>query len=180
MSEISVKITKAEMFAIQAHGDQKRKYTNEPYINHPMAVATLVDFINNSNEDMICASILHDVVEDTKYTLKDIEKRFGEKIAELVMWLTDISEPHHGNRAFRKQMDREHIAIAPADAQTIKLADLIDNTRSIVKHDPGFAKVYMQEKRKLLDVMDKGNKQLWLWADALVKDYYALNSQPKR
>ena len=174
MSELSIMITKTELFAIRAHGDQKRKYTNEPYINHPMAVATLVDFIADGDEDMICAAILHDVLEDTDVGEGELRKRFGDAITDLVVGLTDVSKPEDGNRADRKAMDRLHTINSPAKVQTIKLADLIDNSRSIVKHDPGFAKVYMAEKRTLIDGMRKGDRTLWLWANAIVEDYYRL------
>ena len=85
---------------------------------------------------------------------------FGEKVAELVGWLTDVSRPEQGNRATRKAIDRAHTAMAPADAQTVKLADLISNTRSIMAHDVEFAKVYLAEKRMLLEVMTKGDATL--------------------
>ena len=67
-------------------------------------------------------------------------------MAELVDDLTDVSKPQDGNRATRKELDRQHTAKASPDAKTIKLADLISNSRSIMKDDPNFAKVYMKEK----------------------------------
>ena len=85
---------------------------------------------------------------------------FGTDIATLVGWLTDVSKPEDGNRAVRKAIDREHTAAAPAEAQTIKLADLISNTKSIMAHDPTFAKVYLEEKRLLLAVMTRGDTGL--------------------
>jgi len=78
----------------------------------------------------------------------------------LVGWLTDVSRPDHGNRAARKAVDRAHSAAAPAAAQTVKLADLISNTRSILEHDQKFAKTYLEEKRLLLEVMTKGDSTL--------------------
>ena len=59
-----------------------------------------------------------------------------------------------------KALDRQHSAAAPAEAQTIKVADLISNTRSIVAHDPGFAKLYLEEKRMLLEVLTKADPTL--------------------
>jgi hypothetical protein len=85
---------------------------------------------------------------------------FGIDIATLVSWLTDVSRPEDGNRAVRKAMDREHSAAAPAEAQTIKLADLISNSRSIMEHDPAFARTYLEEKRMLLAVMTRGDAGL--------------------
>ena len=146
-------------FATIAHGDQKRKYTNDPYIVHPIAVSEIVKTVAHTDE-MVAAALLHDVVEDTPVTIDEIKTKFGSKVAELVGWLTDISRPEDGNRKTRKTLDREHSAEAPADAQTIKLADLIHNTKSIEKHDPHFWKVYKQEKIALLGVLTKGDSAL--------------------
>ena len=100
-------------FATMAHGDQKRKYTGEPYIVHPIAVSEIVKTVPHTDE-MIAAALLHDVVEDTPFTIDDINDRFGNKVAELVSWLTDVSRPEDGNRKTRKSLDREHIVEAPA------------------------------------------------------------------
>lgn len=143
-----------------AHTDQKRKYTGEPYVTHCFEVADYVARYGGTPE-MIAAAILHDTVEDTANTIEDIEREFGTTVAEYVGWLTDVSKPEDGNRAARKRLDREHIARAPAEAQTIKLADLISNTRSIVAHDPGFARTYLAEKALLMGVLAKGDNRLY-------------------
>jgi len=162
---------KALKFCMTAHGDQKRKYTDEPYWHHPVSVATILIETCIFNIDMVCAAILHDTVEDTETTQADIEDNFGPEVADLVHWLTDISKPSDGNRQYRKKLDRLHLAKAPAEAQTIKLADLIDNSESIVKHDPRFAKVYMEEKALLLDALDKGSPVLMAKARRIVNEY---------
>ena len=143
-------------FATKAHGSQKRKYTGEPYIVHPIAVSEIVKTVPHTDE-MVAAALLHDVVEDTPVTIKEIETKFGTKVAELVGWLTDTSRPEDGNRKTRKSIDRLHSAEAPAETQTIKLADLIHNTESIERYDPSFYKVYRQEKIALLEVLTKGD-----------------------
>ena len=142
-----------------AHSDQKRKYTGDPYINHPIAVAEIVETVPHTQE-MIAAALLHDVVEDTPFTIDDIKDKFGDKVAELVGWLTDISRPEDGNRKTRKALDRDHSAAAPAEAQTIKVADLIHNTLSIEKYDPHFYKIYKEEKIALLRVLTKADQAL--------------------
>jgi len=154
-------------FATAAHGDQKRKYTGDPYINHPIAVAEIVETVPHTKA-MIAAALLHDVVEDTHVTLDQIEDRFGSEVSELVGWLTDISRPEDGNRRTRKALDRLHSADAPAEAQTIKLADLIHNSISIAEHDPNFWKVYKEEKVELLKVLTKGDKSLMVRAQQQV------------
>lgn len=154
-------VERARMFATAAHAavGQLRKYTFEPYIVHPAEVAEIVASVGGSDAQ-IAAAWLHDTVEDTGVTSELIRKEFGDEVATLVGWLTDVSRPDHGNRAARKAVDRAHTASAPAEAQTIKLADLICNTKSIVAHDPEFARVYLAEKRALLEVMTKGDARL--------------------
>ena len=155
-------VRKAQVYAMAAHAavGQKRKYTGEPYIVHPGEVASIVAGVPGSTPDMVAAAWLHDVVEDTGCTFTDIHMAFGIDIATLVGWLTDVSQPQDGNRAVRKAMDREHTARAPAEAQTIKLADLISNSKSIIAHDPEFARTYLEEKRLLLAVMTRGDAGL--------------------
>lgn len=152
----------AYIFAFAAHAatGQKRKYTGEPYIKHPKAVVEILRTVAHTPE-MLAAAWLHDVVEDTSVTIDQIEAFFGPEISTLVEMVTDVSKPEDGNRAERKALDREHLGLANATAQTIKLADLIDNTSSIVACDPEFAKVYLAEKRELLQVLTKGNEELW-------------------
>ncbi len=155
-------VRKAQVYAMAAHAavGQKRKYTGEPYIVHPAEVAKIVAGVPGSTPDMVAAAWLHDVVEDTGCTYTDIHMAFGADIAALVGWLTDVSKPEDGPRWYRKKMDREHTAEAPAEAQTVKLADLISNSRSIMEHDPKFAKTYLEEKRLLLTVMTRGDAGL--------------------
>ncbi|MCA1800336.1 MAG: HD domain-containing protein [Actinobacteria bacterium] len=145
-------VKQARLFAIAAHTavEQFRKYTGEPYHVHPGEVAHIVERFGGT-EEQIAAAWLHDVVEDTGVTIEVINTEFGPEVAELVGWLTDVSLPHMGNRAERKAIDREHTAMAIPEAKFIKAADLISNTRSIVEHDAAFAKVYLEEKRLLIE-----------------------------
>jgi (p)ppGpp synthase/HD superfamily hydrolase len=154
-------VERARVFATAAHAAvaQLRKYTNEPYIVHPADVVSIVKTVEHTDE-MLAAAWLHDVVEDTGVTLETVRAEFGDEVATLVGWLTDVSRPEQGNRATRKAIDRAHSAAAPARAQTIKYADLISNTRSIMEHDEKFARTYLEEKRLLLAVMDKGDATL--------------------
>jgi len=154
-------VDRARVFATAAHAavGQVRKYTFEPYIVHPAEVVSIVKSVPHTDV-MLAAAWLHDVVEDTGVTIETVRAEFGTEVAELVGWLTDVSRPEHGNRAHRKALDRAHSAMAPAEAQTVKLADLIANTRSIMSHDAAFAKTYLEEKRLLLEVMTKGDPTL--------------------
>lgn len=149
-------VEKAKLFATAAHAatGQNRKYTGEPYINHP---AEVVDIIERNaiyyTDKQLAAAWLHDVVEDTAVTIELIAQLFGGHIAVLVENLTDISRPEDGNRAARKALDLAHIAECKPQAATIKVADLISNTRSIAERDPEFAKVYLPEKLEVLKVL---------------------------
>jgi (p)ppGpp synthase/HD superfamily hydrolase len=166
----------AYRYAADAHGDQKRKYTGEPYVEHLIAVARLVH-AHDGDCEMVAAALLHDVLEDTDRTFDDLmHAGFGHGIAKLVEELTDVSRPYHGNRAVRKALDRDHLATASRRAQTIKLADLIDNSASIVEHDPRFARVYMAEKAQLLKVLRFGDARLFKQAQQIVDDYFGENN----
>lgn len=150
-------------FATKAHGEQQRKFTNEPYIEHPKRVAETVKTVPHSAE-MICAAYLHDVVEDTEVEIGEIREKFGDKVADLVAELTDeyMKENYpHLNRKARKEKEVERQAGISKEAKTIKLADVIDNTPDIVKNDPGFAKKYIREMEALTRVLVGGDKELF-------------------
>ena len=157
----------AHAFAAKAHEGQVRKYTGEPYITHPAAVVEILRKVTHSPE-MLAAAWLHDVVEDCGTTYAEILGKFGEHVMELVFWYTEASRPEMGNRTLRKRIDLLHYAAAPGAAQTIKVADLIDNTHSICQHDEGFARTYLKEKHALLLALDKADSKLRLMAGRMV------------
>jgi len=162
----------AYRYAKEAHGDQVRKYTREPYITHPVAVAKIV-MTTDPDCEMVAAALLHDVIEDTDRTWDDInDAGFQFGIADLVLELSDVSRPEDGNRAIRKALDRDHLAGISDRAKTVKLADLIHNSGSIVQHGGGFTPIYMAEKRALLDVLVGGDERLMVKARKIVDDYF--------
>ncbi len=163
---------RALRFATQAHAGQVRKYTAEPYINHPVAVAGIVRDAEFDDE-VIAAALLHDVVEDCDVLISDIFGLFGSRVAQFVGDVTDVSRPEDGNRTTRKALDRAHLSEASPEGKSIKLADLIDNAGSIVERDPSFAVVYMREKALLLPFLTEGHDGLWQRANKLVLDYEA-------
>ena len=168
------KIEKARIFATAAHAAvaQKRKYTGEDYIVHPGEVAAMVEAAGGT-EDMIAAAWLHDVLEDTKVEIMQLNAVMGPEVTILVTWLTDVSKKEDGNRAIRKAIDRDHSMAAPAAAQTVKVADLISNSRSIFTHDLNFAKTYAREKEQLLAVLTKADAGLRAEAEAILAAYRA-------
>lgn len=174
-------MSKARMFATAAHAavGQVRKYTGEPYIVHP---ADVVDILRvycgpcgtQDFRTMEDAAWLHDVVEDTKVSIDVIRTEFGASVAAIVDGLTAKDKPEDGNRATRKRNELIRLSKCCKLVKTVKLADLISNTRSIEEHDAHFASTYMEEKRALLDhaLKDGGDTNLWAIADKIVCDYY--------
>lgn len=150
----------AMMLAREVHKDQRRKYTNNPYTDHLAEVAGIVATVYDPEFDpdtMIAVAWLHDCVEDQGITEDYLFVKFGWHVASGVMQLSDLET---GNRAERKAASRERLAAAPPWVQTIKCADLISNTSSIVQHDPKFSVTYLKEKRLLLDVLMGADERL--------------------
>jgi guanosine-3',5'-bis(diphosphate) 3'-pyrophosphohydrolase len=143
-------IARARAFAVQAHGDQIRKYSEQPYVVHLDAVVGILQSFGIDAPDVLAAAYLHDTVEDTDTTIEDVFRAFGEEIAELVYWLTDAEQ---GKRRMRKVMSAWRLGRASFDAKLIKLADFIDNTEDICRKDRHFAPVYLREKTKILEMM---------------------------
>lgn len=140
------------------HEGQVRK-SGEPYWTHPVQVMELVKTVPHT-EEMLCAALLHDVVEDTECTLQHITNAMGEEVSALVEMLTDPSKPEDGNRAARRAIDRKHSALASREGKTIKIADCIINLSDIVEHDKDFAIQYVKEKMLLLECLRGGDEYL--------------------
>lgn len=161
----------ARGICIGAHAGQVRKYTGRPYHTHPIQVESLLASVGESDQ-VRAAGLLHDVLEDTAMTYEGLVSEVGHEVADLVRMVTDVSTHADGNRSVRKGLDRDHLAKATPGGKSIKLADLINNTSSIVRYDPNFAKVYMQEKRELLKVLLRGNQTLYIEAEKIVLGYF--------
>jgi len=170
----------AYRIACKAHRGQVRKYTGEPYVNHCIDVAERLVSVGFASQPgsgtgiVVAAGLLHDVLEDcpyTEYTLAEaldkeaqsasqhIYDHTIQRVVRIVKALTDAPK-NLGNRAARKEMDRKRLAKTDGLTQSVKYADLLSNTSSIVEHDPKFARVYLEEKRQLLAVMTQGNGTL--------------------
>jgi len=162
-------VKRAKIFAKEFHKGHLRKYTNDPYTVHLEAVAGMVASIID-DQNMVAAAWLHDTVEDTTATIEDIEREFGSDVSGMVADLTDICTLTDGNRKVRKAKERDHTAKASARAKTIKLADIIDNIRSIVPLDMGFARTYVPEKEQLMEVLKEGNSALYALASKLIEE----------
>ena len=126
-------ITKAFNFARQAHKGVKR-LSGEPYIMHPIAVAQIASEEMGLGSTSICSALLHDVVEDTDYTVEDIENMFGPKIAQIVDGLTKISGGIFGEQASAQAENFKKLLLTMSDdirVILIKICDRLHNMRTL-------------------------------------------------
>lgn len=163
-------LKKIRDFAAEAHIGQKRKYTPEEYIVHPVRVMQLCAEYTDKLP-VLAAALLHDVLEDTSVT-KDQMKEFlaalmdkqqADYTVRLVEELTDVYVKENfpqWNRKKRKIKEAERVENTSADAQTVKYADMIDNCIEIVQYDRDFARVFLNECRNILKRMPKGDQKL--------------------
>jgi (p)ppGpp synthase/HD superfamily hydrolase len=146
----------ARKLATHAHGSigQKRKYTEESYIVHPAAVAQAVRE-SGGTEEMEAAAWCHDVLEDTLVSYADVVKACGTNVAHLVLGCTDVGLNKKEARSVRQEKNRQHVSGMNRKVQEIKKHDLLHNLPSIVAHDASFARIWLEEKRQMVDVMTK-------------------------
>ena len=125
-------IIKAFNFASDAHRSMRRK-SGEPYIVHPISVAKIVNREIGLGVKSVIAALLHDVVEDTEYTLEDIEAQFGKKIATIIDGLTKISGVFDTNSSLQAENFRKMLLTLSEDVRVIliKLADRLHNMRTL-------------------------------------------------
>ncbi len=168
--KLTKKQSKLFEFVTKMHGEQKRKYTGEPYVNHCLSVAEIV---SEFEDDCVEIALCHDLFEDTKcdFTMlcKELirigyDRNHAYSICTNVNELTDEfthEDFPYLNREARKINEAKRLGTISHKSQSVKYADLINNTESIVTHDKGFAKVYLSEKELILQLMRKGNSTLF-------------------
>jgi guanosine-3',5'-bis(diphosphate) 3'-pyrophosphohydrolase len=169
MDQLEHTLKKVEMFANNAHGSQTRRYTPDPYMVHPVRVMeTCRNYLPQL--PVLAAALLHDVLEDTPVKADELRKFLAAEMTNedcqltmrYVIELTDIYTKQNypeWNRRRRREMEFERLSTASSEAQTIKYADIIDNT-DITENDPDFAPVYLSESIKLLRKIDRGHPEL--------------------
>lgn len=151
-------LNEAIIFATSAHNGQYRKYTKQPYILHPLRVLACVanhyKFIYD--EHVQAAAVLHDVIEDCNVNYDDIYEKFGRRVANYVLELSNPSKGLNLPRAERKRIDREHIATVSQEARIIKLYDRADNIAELNRDlnekldvPLDFVKLYLKESKAL-------------------------------
>jgi guanosine-3',5'-bis(diphosphate) 3'-pyrophosphohydrolase len=177
--EIDKLLSEIKAFADEAHGEQKRKYTGDRYIVHPVRVMELCHQ-HTSDISILAAALLHDVLEDTPVSREEIHRFLSglmntaqaSRTLHLVEELTDEyvkAKYPNFNRRLRKAKEVARMEKTSADAQTIKYADIIDNAREIASHDPAFGRVFIRECDALLKNMNKGNSQLFTMAQETLR-----------
>lgn len=128
-------ILKAAQFAAEKHRDQRRKDADaSPYINHPITLANvLANEGGVTDEEVLCAALLHDTIEDTETTADELRVNFGDAITAIVLEVTDDKTLP---KADRKRLQVEHAPHASLKAKQVKLADKICNLRDILASPP--------------------------------------------
>ena len=143
----------AATFAAERHRGQRRKGKDaSPYINHPLALASLLAERGERDPELLMAALLHDTVEDTATTFEDIERSFGKAVADIVREVTDDKTLP---KAERKRLQIEHAARLSRSAKLVKLADKICNVRDMAVSPP--ADWSLERRREYFD-----------WAKAVV------------
>ncbi len=125
-------LNRAYIFALKAHGDQTR-HSGDPYFSHPLAVAAILTELRADPATVVTA-LLHDVVEDTDYTISDIQSHFGEEIARLVDGVTKLSRIELRDEASKQAENFRKFVVAMADdvrVLLVKLADRLHNMRTL-------------------------------------------------
>jgi (p)ppGpp synthase/HD superfamily hydrolase len=157
-------------FANKAHGDQKRRYTPDKYVVHPIRVMELCKEYTN-DVTVLAAALLHDVLEDTavdknamlQFLMTVMDEKNVRRTLALVIELTDVyikADYPSWNRRKRKEAETVRLERAGREAQTIKYADIIDNIRELPQDDD-FSIVFLKECKSLLKRMNKGNLELY-------------------
>ncbi|RYF22053.1 MAG: HD domain-containing protein [Flavobacteriales bacterium] len=175
-------LMKVAAFAADAHAGQVRKYVNEPYIEHPVRVMyTCMSY--EMPVQVLSAALLHDVIEDTEVDSHELfaflrtlyRHEDAQLILNLVIELTDVyvkNDYPFWDRRLRKAAELERLKSISPDAQTIKYADILDNSAAIAEADPKFAVVLMKEYRRQLEALSQGNKALRTLARNKVDDVW--------
>ncbi|MBX7174657.1 MAG: HD domain-containing protein [Pyrinomonadaceae bacterium] len=134
MSDLT-KLLQAISFSAKKHRYQRRKGGDaEPYINHPLEVANLISSIGKVTDyEILMAAVLHDTVEDTETTAKELTELFGENVCKMVLEVTDDKSLP---KKERKQLQIEHAPHLSVGAKHVKLCDKISNVTDVLNNPP--------------------------------------------
>lgn len=173
--ETTNRFEEAVMFAIKYHQGQKRKINNAPFIIHPMEVATIISSIT-TDEDLMIAGVLHDIVEDTKVNPLDIKEKFGEKVYELVISETENKKkelPAESTWLERKESSLEVLKnTKDRNVKILWLSDKLSNIRSLYTE-------YLKMGEDIWMCFHQHDKQMHRWYYMTILEYVSvLNDTP--
>jgi (p)ppGpp synthase/HD superfamily hydrolase len=159
------RLDSAVEFAARQHRDQTRP-AGEPYLEHLLeTLDVLVEGVGLTDPDVLCAAVLHDVVEDTACTRAEVSERFGDRVVNLVDWVTKPeaadSDREHARAEYLARLRR-----APADAILIKLADRLSNVQRLETH-PRAAKQQSYYRETVAFIVPLADAHPWF------RDWYA-------
>lgn len=147
-------VKRAKEFATAKHKGQFRKFGNEPYINHPLAVSNIVaDLVAKRGGDYVmeAAAILHDTLEDTDTSLEEIEKLFGVDVAKLV---SELTTPDSVAKKDKAAFLSNKMVLMSGDGLVIKLVDRLHNVSDLKSASPQFASRYAKETKQIIDYLE--------------------------
>jgi (p)ppGpp synthase/HD superfamily hydrolase len=155
-------VASAVDFALRCHGDQRRP-TGAPYLEHLLeAVEVLVRGADVTDPQILCAAVLHDVVEDTPATVDEVRERFGDRVATMVGWVTKPEPEEGADRTAAKNAYLSHLKDAPDDAIVVKLADRASNVQTL--RNLGLPKQREYYAQTVAYIMPLAASRAW-WAD---------------
>lgn len=169
-------LLRAAAFAKTAHGAQRRKYTDAPYVYHPLRVGGRALLLPEASEELAAAGFLHDVIEDTFSDVQtgyhEIRETFGDYVAGIVLELTQPPKSV-GNRNFRKNLYHDRLKVASREARLLKLLDRLDNLSEMGADD--FMVVYARESRHLLEAIGFTDDVLAHELDLVLRNFEVKN-----
>jgi GTP pyrophosphokinase len=158
-------------FAIRCHGDQRRP-TGAPYLDHLLeALEVLMRGAGITERDVLCAAVLHDVVEDTPCTRAAISEEFGPRVAELVGWVTIPESGPGQDKAAVKEAYLRRLADAPRDARLVKLADRASNVQTLRNLGPQKQRDYYAQTVAYIVPLAKSEPWFAQWYAAWQTDF---------
>lgn len=128
-------LDQAIIFAVKAHAGTERRGKGFPYIVHPLEAVAIVATMT-SDQELLAAAALHDTVEDTNVTTKEIQEKFGNRVAMIVAYESEEKEKEGGQKPCwhdRKEAAIARLASAPHDAKMVAMGDKLSNMRAIAK-----------------------------------------------
>lgn len=156
-------IMKALTFSAEKHKNQRQDDAAAlPYINHPIALASLLTEVGIIDSKIICAALLHDTLEDTETTYADLRMHFGRKISDIVL---EVSDDKSLPDADRRRLQVANTTVASKSAKLIKLADKICNLRDMINAPPiGWSlarqRDYADWAKEVVDALRGANEKL--------------------